>query len=101
MQDMREIERMTPYEYSLRIRAYRRAQVEREYDIHMLAYQTFRAQSTKRRGKDGIAPVYPTFKKFYDYEAALRELDGEKAEPTGIGARVMAYRRAREQEENG
>lgn len=93
MQDMREIERMTPYEYSLRIRAYKRAQVEKEYDIHLLAYETFRAQSTKKKGKDGIAPVYPTFKSFYDYDKRLKELNGEKVELTDIGARVMAYRR--------
>lgn len=93
MRDMREIERMTPYEYSLRVRAYNREQVEKEYDIHLLAYETFRAQSTKKKGKDGIAPVYQTFKKFYDYEARLREVNGEKVEPTDIGARVMAYRR--------
>lgn len=58
-------------EYNILSEAYALKYVDKERDLHELAYLTFSATATKKSGK----PVYKTFKKFFDYE---KELDKVK-----------------------
>lgn len=59
-----------------------------DYRIHAQAYQNFRVRAEKKVGKGKTKPVYTTFKKFFDYEKALKRVE-KKKEPTvrfsGIG----------------
>lgn len=76
---------MTMREYNILSEAYALKFVDRERDLHELAYLTFAATATKKSGK----PVYKTFKKFYDYEKELERvkrkgLDATEQEKTRI-----------------
>ena len=66
-----EFNQMTMREYNILSEAYALKFVDRERDLHELAYLAFSATATKKSGK----PVYKTFKKFYDYE---KEIDRVK-----------------------
>lgn len=70
MSDFAEINRMTMYEYRIRVGAYRRQRVDKEHDMHLQAWLNLTAQATKKSGKK-IIPIYKTFKDFYNYEKAL------------------------------
>ena len=72
----KEVDDLTIHQYKIMKKALRFRQVDDEYAIHKLAYETFRASATKKQGRRET-PVYRTFKQFYDYE---HELDkAEKA----------------------
>ena len=66
-----DFNRMTMREYNILTEAYALKYVDKERDLHELAYLTFAATATKKSGK----PVYKTFKKFFYYE---KELDRVK-----------------------
>lgn len=66
-----EFNRMTMREYNILSEAYALKYVDKERDLHELAYLTFSATATKKSGR----PVYKTFKKFFDYE---KEIDRVK-----------------------
>lgn len=70
MTDLVEIERMTIYEYDLRLRAWQKERIYRDYDIHLQAWCNAVAQSTKSSGKK-VIPVYKTFKEFFNLEERL------------------------------
>lgn len=53
------------------------AQVDKQRDLHELAYLSFQATATKKKGK----PVYKNFKKFFDYE---KEIEKVKRQHGGI-----------------
>lgn len=74
MNDMRDIERMTLYEYEIRAKAYKRMRLEEERALHLQAYLTARAKAMKPSGKKKMKAAYPTFKSFFDYEKALKNL---------------------------
>lgn len=57
--------------------AFQYRQVDRQHELHELAYLNFAATATKKKGK----PVYKNFKKFYDYK---KELEKVKREQGGI-----------------
>ena len=91
---------MTPYEYGIRMKAYQRSQLEREYEMHLQAYLNFKATATKKSGKE-TRPVYRTFREFFDYEKKLKNLykkqkTGDK--PQGMAARYIAYQRMKDKE---
>lgn len=72
-------------EYNILTEAYALKYVDKERDLHELAYLTFAATATKKSGK----PVYKTFKKFFDYDKELERvkrkgLDAAKQEKTRI-----------------
>ena len=76
---------MTMREYNILSEAYALKYVDKERDLHELAYLTFAATATKKSGK----PVYKTFKKFFDYDKELERvkrkgLDATKQENTRI-----------------
>ena len=75
-----DIDRMTIPEYLMAMKAYRYKLVEEERDMHFQAYLNFIASSTVKVGKK-IEPKFKTFKSFYDYDARIAELEGEKAQP--------------------
>lgn len=72
-------------EYNILTEAYALKYVDKERDLHELAYLTFAATATKKSGK----PVYKTFKKFFDYDKELERvkrkgLDATQKEKTRI-----------------
>ncbi len=87
MSDFREIYRMTLYEYSMRMMAYRLRQVDKDFDIHLLAWESWNVQAMKKSGKKRV-PVFRTFKKFFDYEKRVREVYENKAEVTETQKRL-------------
>lgn len=97
MHDFTEINRMTMYEFCVRMQAARLRQVDREYELHLLAWDCWDVQSMKKQGKKRV-PVYQTFRQFFDYEAREKEAyTGKQAEKTGIGVRIMqAMKRQKE-----
>lgn len=105
MNDFSEIYRMTLYEYNMRMKAFRLKQVDRDYDIHLLAWESWNVQAMKRQGKDKRVPVFKTFKQFFDYEARLKEAsgekDGEKNDKMRGLAGIMRKQRERRQSDGG
>lgn len=65
-------------EYNILSEAYALKYVDRERDLHELAYLTFSATATKKSGK----PVYKTFKKFFDYDKELEKVKRHGLEET-------------------
>lgn len=74
---MDEVDRLTIHEYELLMKGAMLKRIDREYDIHLLAWKSFQAQGVKEHGK----PVYKEFSKFYDYESRINTVLGtEKTE---------------------
>lgn len=98
MNDFREIESMTLYEYNIRMKAFRLQQVDRDYDIHRLAWESWNVQAMKRQGKNRKVPVFMEFKQFFDYEARLEEVTGGKkiSRSTRISRAAAAMRKQNE-----
>lgn len=69
---------MTMREYNILSEAYALKYVDKERDLHELAYLTFSATATKKSGK----PVYKTFKKFFDYDKELEKVKRHGLEET-------------------
>lgn len=69
---------MTMREYNILSEAYALKYVDKERDLHELAFLTFAATATKKSGK----PVYKTFKKFFDYEKELERVKRKGLEET-------------------
>lgn len=65
-------------EYNILSEAYALKYVDKERDLHELAYLTFSATATKKSGK----PVYKTFKKFFDYDKELEKVKRHGLEET-------------------
>lgn len=72
---------MTIYEYNLRIEAYELRHVDRLYEIHLQAFQNVRAGSKKSAGRGRMKYVFTNFKKFFDYEAALKAVSRKHKAP--------------------
>lgn len=69
-----EIDRLTIPQVELMQKALTLKQVDAQNDLHMLAFLTNAAGSTKQVGQRTV-PVYPTYKSFFDYEAELYKID--------------------------
>lgn len=52
-------------------------ELNRERDIHLLAYLTEIAGQRKKQGK-ALVPVYKTFEEFYDYKQKKKKLLGDR-----------------------
>lgn len=86
MDDFLKIDRMTFYEYELRIKASRLRILDREYELHKLAWITQQAGASKKNGK----PVFRGFKQFFDFEKAEKEvLAGKHKKPAPINKRII------------
>lgn len=66
---------MTPWEYRLRIKAYQLKFIDREYELHKLAFLNYAVKSVKKQGKERYSPKYDTFDKFFDYEKILGQFE--------------------------
>ena len=82
-----EVDRLTIPEYKLLMKAERYRQVDRDFYDHRLAYLIFAATAKKKSGRYGEKPVYSTFRKFFDYDKAIKELEGRAGDNRfrGIG----------------
>lgn len=65
MHDFTEIDRMTMYEYCVRMKSHRLQQVDHEYMLHLLAWQSWDVQAMKKQGRKRV-PVYKNFSQFFD-----------------------------------
>ncbi len=74
MNDFAEINRMTLYEYNMRMTAFRLKQADREYAIHLQAWMNREIKAKRESGKKKLVPVYKTFKQFFDFEKRVREI---------------------------
>ncbi len=77
MQDFAQIDRMTLYEYEMRMKASDLRRVDREYEIHLQAWANWNVQATKKSGKKRV-PVFKIFKQFFDYRKAEAEVLKER-----------------------
>lgn len=82
-----EVDRLTIPEYNLLMEAFRLRQVDQEYNAHLQAWLNFAVKARKKTGKGKSRPVYSKFKRFYDYEKRLEEVQkiGKESRFSGIG----------------
>ena len=73
---MQEFDRLTIPELNLMSEALAYMQVDKQNDLHTLAFLTVAAGATKKRGND-IVPVYKEYTDFFNYEKELEELKNE------------------------
>lgn len=67
------IGRMTVKEYLLRMKAANLQRLDREYEIHLLAWQMNQAGATKQKGKKTV-PYFSKFSEFFDYEQREKDI---------------------------
>lgn len=73
MVNITEIERMTLYEYEVRMLAYQLKRLDQEFNAHMQAWTSRQIKATKGKKQE---PYYKDFKKFFDYEKKEKEILG-------------------------
>ena len=99
MTDFEEINRMTLYEYQIRMKAFRLRNLDEEYRIAMGAWMNHQAGATKKKGKNSYEAYFKQFKDFFDYEAKERQIlygempDVKKADTPA--SRYMEYMRGK------
>lgn len=71
-----QVDRMTVREYRLMAEAYRLASVDSEYKMHKLAFLTFAASATDKKGR----PRYKRFEKFFNYEKEIKKAQNTEAD---------------------
>ncbi|WP_433956996.1 hypothetical protein [Cytobacillus horneckiae] len=86
---MYDIEVLSLYEYSMRMKAFNLARIDKEHEMHQQAWINQKATATKKQG-DKFIPVYKEFKDFYDFNARLRELEAPKKSRLTTEQRKMA-----------
>lgn len=95
--DIREIDRMTFWEYNLRMRAFNLKQIDRDQSIYLSAWLIREAQAKKKKGKNGLKYVYGEWKDFFDYDARIRAVSGkegiESRKPSDSAQRAVEYMR--------
>ena len=81
MKDLVDIERMTIYEYQIRMTAYQISELDESRKLHEQAWLNKQINATKQIGKKEV-PYFKTFKEFFDYDSKLNEILGvEKSNP--------------------
>lgn len=96
-----EVDNLTPHQYRILTKALRLRQVDDDYNVHWIAYNTFRAQATKKQGKKDV-PVYKTFKAFFDYEKELKKAEKELNGPDESRFKdLINYKKRKEGESHG
>ena len=73
---LQEFDRLTIPELNLMSEALAYMQVDKQNDLHTLAFLTVAAGATKKRGND-IVPVYKKYTDFFNYEKELEKLKKE------------------------
>lgn len=64
----------------MKMKAYRLAQVDKDFEMHKQAWLNHLVTATEEKGKKQV-PKFKHFKDFYDYEKALKETEQEEKEP--------------------
>ena len=67
------MDQLTIVQYEIMAEAARLKEVDKDYRNHLQAFLNFAVRAKKKAGKNKQRPVYPTFKKFYDYEDAIEQ----------------------------
>lgn len=67
MTNISDIERMTLYEYNIRMTAAQLSWLDKERLIHELAWANQQVQAQKKVGKHTV-PVYRNFNEFFNYQ---------------------------------
>ena len=70
-----DIDRMTIPEYEMRIKAYQYEELDKQRDLHYLAFLNQAVQSTTGKGKSQKMK-YTSFDKFFDYDKLAKQIDG-------------------------
>ncbi len=52
--------------------------VDKEFYIHLLAFNNYRVQATKKVGKNKSKPVYSSFEKFFNYQKEIDKVLGNE-----------------------
>ena len=79
---------MTFSEYELLIEAVKLKEVDKDYRNHLQAFLSYAVKAQRKSGKNKTSPVYSRFKKFYNYEEAVkkaRNTETKKSRFSGIG----------------
>lgn len=76
MNDLREIERMTMYEYDIRMTAARLKRLDKDRDLHVQSWLNQQVKATKKQGRKEV-PFFSNFKRFFDQEKFEQEILGE------------------------
>lgn len=75
MKNIRDIERMTLYEYEIRKTACQIDTLNRRREIHEQAWANQNAQATKKQGNKEV-PYFKNFRDFFDYEKEYNQIMG-------------------------
>lgn len=75
--------------------AFRLAQIDKEYDMHLQAWLNHQVTLTKEQGKKQV-PVYTSFKDFYDYEKNIKEIEKHSGNDKVLSERMKRMVRANE-----
>lgn len=94
MRSLDEVDRMTMQEYNWLIEAEQLKRVDRERDIHWLAFLNQAVRATSKSGK----PRFDKFNKFFDYEEEIGEITGEKKKSKLSG--LSRLLKAKQEKEN-
>ena len=96
---MESIDRMTMWEYELRMKAHSLRIVDREYQTHLQAWVNRAANAKKKKGKDGLEYVFKKFEKFFDYKKRVKEIEkGKEKGPAAISDVAKSYMKYRRKE---
>ena len=93
-----QVDRLTIYEYNILIEAENLKQVDRDYRNHLQAYLNFQATAKKNVGKTKQKPVFDKFIKFFDYDKAIKKVQGNESNKGRFSAlsKFLKERRADE-----
>lgn len=86
---MEAIDRMTLWEYDLRMEAHNLKIVDMEYRIHLQAWMNRAVNAKKKKGKDGLEYIHKKFGKFFDYKKRLSEISEKKSKGISDEAKPM------------
>lgn len=67
MTDIKQIERMTPYEFEIRMTAYQLKQLDEQEVIHLQAWANRKVKAEKNVGTEKKPKIVPVFTKFEDF----------------------------------
>ena len=74
-----DAKRLTPYEYSLLMKAESMKRVDSEYEIHLQAWVNHQVKAEKEQGKKTV-PIYKKFDQFFNYEERIDSILKPKKE---------------------
>lgn len=92
MTDIREINRMTFWEYRLRMQALNLIRIDRDYDLHRLAWLIREIQATKKTGKK-IEYVYQDWKDFFNPQTDESKRKEKNGNQLTLAQKVAEYAR--------